>query len=111
MANEAINTALYEKMLAEQEKYRGWLLSQPPEEILKHTYEYAVREDILAAMECQNLTDDQARAMLGLEAPLADVYKDWQKKETSYMDDIWDTVESRARDTLRQKPQRSQKER
>lgn len=111
MTNEAINNALYEKMLAEQEKYRGWLLSQPPEEILKHTCEYTVREDILAALEDHNLTDSQARAMLGLEAPLADVYKDWQKKETGYMDDIWDTIESRARDTLKQKRQKSQKER
>ena len=33
------NTALYEKMAAEQDKFRDWLKSQPPEEILKHTYE------------------------------------------------------------------------
>ena len=45
------NTALYEKMAAEQDKFRDWLKSQPPEEILKHTYEYTVREDILMAME------------------------------------------------------------
>ena len=32
------NTALYEKMAAEQDKYRDWLKSQPPEEILHHTY-------------------------------------------------------------------------
>ena len=38
------NTALYEKMAAEQDKFRDWLKSQPPEEILKHTYEYTVRE-------------------------------------------------------------------
>lgn len=47
MTNEELNTALYEKMFAEQEKYRAWLLSQPPEEILNHTYEYTMREDIL----------------------------------------------------------------
>ena len=40
------NTALYEKMAAEQDKFRDWLKSQPPEEILKHTYEYTVREDV-----------------------------------------------------------------
>ena len=33
-------------MFAEQETYREWLLSQPSEEILNHTYEYTVREDI-----------------------------------------------------------------
>ena len=45
------NTALYEKMSDEQDKFRDWLKSQPPEEILHHTYEYTVREDIMMAME------------------------------------------------------------
>ena len=46
MTNAELNTALYQKMFAEQETYREWLLSQPSEEILNHTYEYTVREDI-----------------------------------------------------------------
>lgn len=36
------NARLYEKMKAEQGKYRGWLLHQEPSEILNHTYEYIV---------------------------------------------------------------------
>ena len=44
-------------MAAEQDKYRDWLKSQPPEEILHHTYEYTVREDIVMAMEELELTD------------------------------------------------------
>ena len=43
MNTNDLNTALYEKMAAEQDKYRDWLKSQPPEEILHHTYEYTVR--------------------------------------------------------------------
>ena len=46
MTNAELNTALYQKMFAEQETYREWLLTQPSEEILNHTYEYTVREDI-----------------------------------------------------------------
>ena len=49
--NKDLNTALYEKMAAEQDKYRDWLKSQPPEEILHHAYEYTIREDIMMAME------------------------------------------------------------
>ena len=64
MNNEELNTALYKKMSAEQEKYRGWLLTQPPEEILKHTYEYTVREDILMSLENNDLTDAQASALM-----------------------------------------------
>ena len=46
MTNAEMNKALYQKMFAEQETYWEWLLSQPSEEILNHTYEYTVREDI-----------------------------------------------------------------
>ena len=46
MTNEELNTALYEKMFAEQQRYREWLLSQPPDEILNHCYEFTVREAI-----------------------------------------------------------------
>ena len=51
MNTNDLNTALYEKMAAEQDKYRDWLKSQPPEEVLNHAYEYTVREDIVMAME------------------------------------------------------------
>ncbi len=39
MTNEELNTALYEKLFAEQQDFKGWLVKQPPEEILKHAYE------------------------------------------------------------------------
>ncbi len=61
MNTNRLNTALYEKMAAEQDKFRDWLKSQPPEEILHHTYEYTVREDILMAMEELELTDARPR--------------------------------------------------
>lgn len=46
MTNEELNTALYEKLFAEQQDFKGWLVKQPPEEILRHAYEYVIREDI-----------------------------------------------------------------
>ena len=47
MTNEELNTELYKKLFAEQENFKGWLLSQPPTEILNHAYEYVMKEDIL----------------------------------------------------------------
>lgn len=111
MTNEELNTALYEKMFAEQEKFKDWLLSQPPSEILNHTYEYTVREDILMSLEYHDLPSSQARAMLESPCPLSDVFKDWEKKETGYMEDIWATLESRAKDALAQTRQNKQQER
>ena len=110
MINEERNTALYEKMFAEQETYRAWLLTQPPEEILKHTYEYTVREDILMSLECNNLPDAQARPLLRSPSPLADVFAERESQETSYMEEIWNTVENRAKAEAK-KLERKQKER
>lgn len=96
MTNEERNTALYEKMAAEQETYRKWLLTQPPEEILKRTYEYTVREDILMSLEYHDLTDAQAEALLKSPAPLDDVFKEFADRETDYMDTVFDSIISRA---------------
>ena len=52
-------TRLYEKMEAEQQQYREWLLTQPPDEILNHTYEYTMRQDILTAMEEMRLSESR----------------------------------------------------
>ena len=51
MSETDYNARLYEKMKAEQDKYRDWLLQQEPAEILNHTYEYTMREDIVMFMD------------------------------------------------------------
>ena len=101
MDAEKLTTALYEKMKAEQNSYREWLVTQPPEKILDHAYEYTIREDILVALE-RDLTAPQAEALLASPSPLADLYKDWCKQETGYMDNIRDTIEGRADELIRQ---------
>ena len=111
MTNEERNTALYQKMFAEQEKFRDWLKGQPPEEILNHAYEYTVREDILMSLEYHDLSDAQADVLMKSPSPLADVFQDFEKRETDHMETIWDCLESRAdmileeqRRTLRETP-------
>ena len=111
MTNEERNTALYQKMFAEQEKFRDWLKGQSPEEILNHAYEYTIREDILMSLEYHDLSDAQADALMKSPCPLADVFQDFEKRETDHMETIWDCLESRAdmlleehRRTLRETP-------
>ncbi len=107
--NEQLNTALYKKMFAEQEAYKEWLLTRSPQEILDHAYEYNVREDILLSLEENNLSNEQAEALLESDIPLSDVYKLFDKRESSHMEEIWDCVESRANDVIKnQEKQRSQ---
>lgn len=94
MGNDNLNTALYEKMSAEQDTFRDWLLTQPPEEILKHTYEYTVREDIVMAIDELNLSSGQAAALLTSPTPLDDIFREFGKMETDYMDTIRTCIET-----------------
>lgn len=101
MTNEELNTRLYEKMAAEQARYRNLLLMLPPAELLQHAYEYSVREDIVMCMEEMELPDKQAKALLSSKSPVADTYEKWQNRETGYMDQVRDTLESKANEIIR----------
>ena len=96
MTNEELNTALYKKMFAEQEQFEDWLLSQTPREILNHAYEYVMREDILLSLEYNDLTDRQAAALLKSPTPLDDIFHQFEKTESSHMEEVWACFESRA---------------
>ena len=101
MTNEELNTALYKKMFAEQEQYKEWLLTQPPDEILNHAYEYTTREDILLSLENNDLTDTPAKALMKSPTPLGDVFKKLESWEIGHMEDVWNAMESRANEVLR----------
>ena len=96
MTNEELNTALYKKMFAEQEQFKGWLLTQPPERILEHSYEYTVREDFLLSLEYNDLTSSQAAALLASPTPLDDLFHQYEKMESSHMEEVWACFENRA---------------
>ena len=69
------------KMTEEFNTYRAWLLTQPPEEILKHAYEYSVKQDIILNVADADLSPTQLETMLRSPCPLEDVFK-----EASYSD-------------------------
>ena len=97
MADTELSSKLYEKMSAEQDKFRAWLVEQPPADILLHAVEYAVREDILMEMEALELPDDQARALLASPDTMADIYRTFSKMaDTGHMDVVRESIEDRA---------------
>lgn len=106
MSKEELNTALYEKLSAEQDNYRNWLESQTAAEALQHAYEYIIREDILFALEDNNLPTAQVKALLQNSCTLDDIYKDWLDIETGYMQDIRDTIEERANIFIKQEQEK-----
>ena len=102
MDAEKLKGALFDKMSAEQDKYRAWLVAQPPEEILNHTSEYTTREDILMAMEFAELTEAQVNALLESPTPLADVCKNWSNMDFNLIDNIVSAIKDRADTVIRQ---------
>mgnify|MGYP000849548322 FL=1 len=100
MTSEELNTALYEKMFAEQDDFRKKLLTQAPEEILKQVYEYTVREDILMSLESNDLTDEQASALLKSPSPLGDIFSEFESRETGYMETVLDCITDKANAVL-----------
>ncbi len=67
---------------------------------MNHTYEYTMRQDIICCMEELDLTDAQASALLASTSPMQDIYKEFNKRDASYMEDIRDSIETLAKNTL-----------
>ena len=110
MTNEEIMRQLYKRMAAEQQKYKAWLLEQPPNVILDNACTFTVREDIVMEMEVLELTDAQAAALLRSRTPLADIYHAWERTETHHMDDGRDVIEARANAVIQAEKEKGQRE-
>lgn len=106
MDERKLNDALFAQMFAEQQDYRAWLMTLPPDEILDHAAEFVVREDILVELEAFDLPADQAAALLASPTSLADIYREWGKVDTHYMEDIRDVIENLAEDRAGRKRER-----
>lgn len=99
--NNAV-TELYNKMLAEQEQYKNWLVQQSPQEILNHAEEYSTKQNILFVVESSDLTEIQAKALLTSPTPLEDIWSIFDKSEAMMDDNIRDCMSSRAAAILMQ---------
>lgn len=55
MTLEQLNTALYEKVYAEQQEFISSLKTMTPENVIQYAYELVIREDILLSLEENDL--------------------------------------------------------
>lgn len=87
---------LYEKLRREQESYKKELLTLPAGDILAKAWEYLVREDIMVAMEYNELDDEQAQALLALPDTMTDLCDVIKEKDSRQQEVIWHEIEGRA---------------
>lgn len=89
---QQLNRMLYEKMAEEQQIFVDELKNSSPDLIIEMAYELIMREDILLAIEGEELPDDKAQALLKLEKPLDAIYREWLDNDFSHMDMVRDTI-------------------
>ena len=99
---EELNAELYEKVSAEFEEYKDNLLMMSPEQMLEHAYAYAVRSDIVIAIECGSIHARQAQALLKADNTLDEIFSKWENLETKHMDCIRDAIECKANEISRE---------
>ena len=99
---EEIYDNLYERLFEEQEEYVDWLLSQPRSEIMRHSYEFAMREDILMIFENAELEPEYAQALFDKDVTLEDLFREFEDLETNHMQTIRDMIEDRGKSIIRE---------
>lgn len=108
MNNDDLNAALHRKMLTEFEKYRAYLMTLPPTEILNHTYEHTIKQDIVKCAENGMFEDNIVKALLRSPCPLEDVFKEYNTRDTQHMDILRDCFEAEAKAAIGRERERRQ---
>lgn len=94
---------LYDKVIKEQEQYESWLLNQKPSAILDHSYDYVVREDIVATLRDGEfvLGNSQAKALLSIPDTLSYLRKEYERWDPVTLERTWDIIQITATQTDR----------
>jgi hypothetical protein len=101
MTLEQLNTALYEKVRAEQQEFVSSLKTMTPENVIQHAYELVIREDILLSLEENDLDARQCKALLRERKPLDKLFLAWEKHEGDHMNEIRDCIENKANELIK----------
>lgn len=101
MTLEQLNTALYEKMYAEQQEFVESLKNSTPEIVIQNAYEFVIREDILLSLEENDLDVKQCKALLREKHPLNKLFLAWEKHEGDHMNEIRNCIENKANELIK----------
>ena len=108
---EELNAELYEKVSVEFEEYKNNLLMMSPEQMLEHAYAYAVRSDIVIAIECGSIHARQAQSLLKADNTLDEIFGKWEDFEKNHMETIRTAIECKANQISREEYKKKLQER
>lgn len=107
MTKEMMEEKLYQRMQEENQQFLAELREQTAGDVITRAYEIACRDNILMLFEEETgLTPQQLNVLLRFEHPLAELYDDWIKWETSEMDNFRSSIECCANDAIRRDKER-----
>ena len=107
MTKEMMEEKLYQRMQEENQQFLAELREQTEGDVITRAYEIACRDNILMLFEEETgLTPQQLNVLLRFEHPLAELYDDWIKRETSEMDNFRSSIECCASDAIRRDKER-----
>ena len=97
---------LREKMQNEYDEYSTSLLKFTPQQIMDHSYETAIKLEVLSVIESSPLTQKEAKSLCKLKYPLDEIYHRWLKNDRSIEEPITDTMLDRARKEINKNKER-----
>ena len=100
MTNEHLNTQLYWRLHREHIAFKNWLMTQPPAVIIENAYKYAMMEEVLLTFENNNLSDEQAKALLKGKGHLEKILNRWQEGGTGHMASMWEKAQEYATEVV-----------
>ncbi len=64
MNNEQLNVSLYNKLNSELQDFIHELQTSPPEAVVEQAYGRGIKEEIVVALECDDIGSGRCRALL-----------------------------------------------
>ena len=91
-----LNDELYQRVTDELSAYRESLREMKADDILGNAYKYTICYDIQCELDCADFPKEQVEALLESPHPLEDIFDVWQSRDSTYMDEIFNTIEQTA---------------
>jgi len=90
-----LRTTLYEKLDKEYNNFIEEIMKGTPEEIINHSYEKVMKEELVAMFYPENLSFDisDIKALNKCKEPLEELYQGWMSSDSGIHEPLQDSVD------------------